>query len=134
LEEVSALANDIQSHWASIYPLLSIRNEQEYDLAIERLDSLLDEIGTNEQHPLYGLLDTLGTLIYVYEEYHPMPETSGIDTLQYFMEEHHLSPSDLPEIGPQDVVSKVLDGKLDLNVRQICALAKRFGVSPTVFF
>jgi len=132
---MSALANDIQSHWASIYPLLSIRNEQEYDRAVERLDSLLDEIGTNEQHPLYGLLDTLGTLIYVYEEeHHPMPGSSGVDMLQYFMEEHNLTPSDLPEIGSQDLVSRVLDGKVELDVRQIRALAKRFGVSPAVFF
>jgi len=131
---MSALANDIQNHWASIYPLLSIRNEQEYDMAVERLDSLLDEIGTNEQHPLYGLLDTLGTLIYVYEEeHHPMPEPDGVSMLQYFMEEHHLTPSDLPEVGPPDVVSDILDGRRELDVGQIRALAKRFQVSPAVF-
>jgi HTH-type transcriptional regulator/antitoxin HigA len=132
---MSALANDIQHHWASIYPLLSIRNEEEYAQAVERLDSLLDEIGTNEQHPLYGLVDTLGTLIYVYEEeHHPMPEVSGVDMLRYFMEEHNLSPSDLPEIGSENMVSTVLDGNAELDVKQIRALARRFGVSPTVFF
>jgi HTH-type transcriptional regulator/antitoxin HigA len=61
---------NIQSHWATIEPLLTIRNELEYDAAIERLNKLLDEIGTNERHPLYDLLDILGTLIHAYEEQH----------------------------------------------------------------
>ena len=36
--------------------------------------ALLDEVGTDEQHPLYTLLDILGTLIYAYDEgHHPLP-------------------------------------------------------------
>ena len=49
------------------------------------------------------------------------------------MDEHGLTQSDLPEIGSQGVVSEVLNGKRDLNVRQIRALAARFGVSAAVF-
>jgi len=49
------------------------------------------------------------------------------------MEEHDLAQSDLPEIGSQGVVSEILAGKRDLNVRQISQLAERFGVSPAVF-
>jgi HTH-type transcriptional regulator/antitoxin HigA len=45
-----------------ISPFLTITNESEYDAAVERLNTLLDEIGTNEKHPLYTFLDTLGTL------------------------------------------------------------------------
>lgn len=33
----------------------------------------------------------------------------------------------------QGVVSEILSGKRDLNVRQITQLAARFGVSPAVF-
>jgi HTH-type transcriptional regulator/antitoxin HigA len=47
--------------------------------------------------------------------------------------EHDLKQSDLPEVGSQGVVSEILSGKRDLNVRQMRALAKRFGVSPAVF-
>jgi HTH-type transcriptional regulator / antitoxin HigA len=113
---------------------LSIRNEHEYDLAIERLNRLLDEVGTDEQHPLYTLLDTLGTLIHAYEEeHHPIPDCSGADVLRFLMEEHGLTQSDLPEIGSQGVISEILRGKRELNVRQIRALAKRFHVSPGVF-
>jgi HTH-type transcriptional regulator/antitoxin HigA len=125
---------ELQQHWTAISPLLSLRNEQEYDRAVECLNRLLDEVGTNEQHPLYTLLDTLGTLIHAYEEeHHPIPECSGVDVLRFLMEEHGLTQSDLPEIGSQGVVSEILRGKRELNVRQMRALAKRFHVSPGVF-
>jgi HTH-type transcriptional regulator/antitoxin HigA len=131
---MSVSTKDIQSHWANIRPLLTIRNEREYELAVKRLNRLLDEIGANERHPLYGLLDTLGTLLHAYEEtHHPMPESSGADMLRFFMEEHGLTQSDLPEVGSQGVVSEVLNGRRELNVRQIRALAGRFRVSPAVF-
>jgi HTH-type transcriptional regulator / antitoxin HigA len=132
---MTMFTKDIQIHWENIRPILTIRNEREYDLAIQRLNDLLDEIGTNEHHPLYGLLDTLGTLIHAYEEAHqPMPEVRGADMLRYFMEEHGLTQADLPELGSQGVVSELLNGKRDLNTRQIRELARRFKVSPAVFF
>ena len=115
-------------------PLLSIRNEHEYDQAIERLNHLLDQIGTDENHSLYGLLDTLGTLIHAYErEHYPMPEASGVDMIHFFMEEHGLTQRQLPELRSQGVVSEILNGKRALNLRQIRALAERFQVSPAVF-
>ncbi|GHU14453.1 hypothetical protein AGMMS50225_26310 [Betaproteobacteria bacterium] len=39
----------------------------------------------------------------------------------------------LPEVGSQGVVSEILTGKRELNVRQIQALSERFGVSPATF-
>lgn len=124
----------LQQHWAHISPLLTIRNEREYDQAIERLNGLLDEIGTDERHPLYGRLDTLGTIIDAYEErHHPIPESSGAEVFRYLMEKHALTQSDFPEVGSQGVVSEILSGKRELNVRQIRALARRFHVSPAAF-
>jgi HTH-type transcriptional regulator/antitoxin HigA len=131
---MTVILQELQQHWTAISPLLSMRNEHEYDLAVERLNYLLDEVGTDEQHPLYTLLDTLGTLIHAYEEqHHPMPECSGVDVLRFLMDEHGLTQSDLPEIGSQGVVSDILRGKRELNIRQIRALAERFQVSPAVF-
>ncbi|HET9908476.1 MAG TPA: hypothetical protein VFQ23_17635 [Anaerolineales bacterium] len=125
---------ELEIHWKNIAPILCIRNEREYDMAVKRLNELLDEIGNDEKHPLYSLLDTLGTLIHAYEEEHyPIPEASGVDVLRFLMEEHALSQSDLPEVGSQGVVSEVLNHKRELNVRQVRALAKRFKVSSAVF-
>jgi HTH-type transcriptional regulator/antitoxin HigA len=125
---------ELQIHWQNVAPLLTIRNEREYNAAVKRLNELLDEIGDNEKHPLYSLLDTLGTLIEAYEEEHyPIPESSGADVLRYLMDEHGLTQSSLPEIGSQGVVSEILNGKRELNVRQIRTLAERFKVSTAVF-
>ena len=115
--------------------LLNIQNEQDYDLVLERLNGLIDEVGTDEGHPLYSLLDTLGTVVHAWEEEHyPMPKLEGADALRSLMEEHGLTQSDLPEVGSQGVVSEILGGKRVLNVRQIRALSERFGVSLAVFF
>jgi HTH-type transcriptional regulator/antitoxin HigA len=131
---MTVIPQELQTYWAAISPLLSIHNEHEYDLAIERLNRLLDEVGADEQHPLYTLLDTLATLIHAYEEqHHPMPECSGVDVLRFLIDEHGLTQSDLSEVGSQGVISDILRGKRMLNVRQIRALAKRFQVSPAVF-
>lgn len=131
---MTLLTNELQTHWVNIAPLLSVRNEREYNEAVKRLNSLVDEIGDNEKHPLYSLLDTLGTLISLYEEErYPIPESTGVDVLRFLMDEHSLTQSDLSEIGSQGVVSEILNGRRELNVRQIRALAKRFKVSTAVF-
>lgn len=113
---------------------LTIRNEREYDQVVQRLNGLLDEIGTYEGHPLYGLLDPLGTLIHAYEEQHfEVPEPSGPEMLRFFREEHGLRQSDLPEVGSSRASGGILSGKRELNATRIRALASRLHVSPAVF-
>lgn len=124
----------LEPHWQAISPYMTIRNEGDYDRLVEQLNELIDEVGTDESHSMYGFMDTLGTVLHAYEEKHfSMPEEGGTAVLQYLMEEHGLRQSDLPEIGSQGVVSEILSGKRELNVRQIRALAERFGVSAAVF-
>ena len=131
---MTVLCKDIENHWTVIGPLLSIRNEQEYDLAVERLNGLLDEIDANEKHPLYTLLDTLGILIQAYEEQHySIPTCTGSEMLRFLMEEHSLGETDLAEIGSAEVISEILQGKRELDIQQIHVLAKRFHVAPAVF-
>ena len=128
------ITEDIQAHWQVVSPFFAIRNEEEYDIAIERLNALLDEVGSDEQHPLYDLLDTLGTIIYAYEEiHHPLPECDGVEALHFFMEEHELSKDDFPELGTPDTVLRILDGRQELTLGQIRLLAERFQVSPSTF-
>ena len=131
---MNALLNEAQEHWQAIGPLLTIRSEQDYAAAIERLDTLLREVGDDERHPLYGLLDTLGTLVHAYEEEHvPIPEASGPEVLEYLMEEHGLGPEDLPELGGAKAVRAILAQERELHLDEIRALAERFRVSPAVF-
>lgn len=131
---MTMISEELQQHWKAIGPFLSIRDESEYERAVERLNVLLDEVGADEQHPMHTLLDTLGTLLHAYEEqHHPMPECSGADVLRFLMDEHGLAQSDLPEIGDEGTVADILQGKCELSIRQIRKLATRFHVSPAVF-
>jgi HTH-type transcriptional regulator/antitoxin HigA len=115
-------------------PLGILRSEKDYRKAVAILDEILDEIGENEEHPLADLAEALALFIHSYEESHAkIPEAGGPEILKSLMKEHGLTQSDLPEIGSQGVVSEILSGARELNVRQIRRLAKRFGVSPAVF-
>ena len=131
---MTIIAAEIEQQWAVISPYLTINNDQEYEQAVARLNSLIDEVGTDESHPLYSFLDTLGILIEAYEsENYKIPDCTGVEVLLYLMEEHSLNQSDLPEIGSQGVVSEIINGKRELNVRQIKKLEQRFKISSSAF-
>ena len=116
-------------------PLLAIRNESEYDAAVERLNALVDEVGDHPRDPRYRLIETQSVLIEAYDkEHHEIPDVSGIDILKFLLEQHDIAQGDLPEIGSQGVVSEILRGKRELNKRQIEALSRRFNLSPAAFF
>jgi len=126
---------EIAKVWPDMRNILSVpHNEREYKRLVTLLDKVIDEVGNDEAHPLASFMETLGSLIEMYEGQN-IPETEGdpIDSLKALMEEHGIKQSDLPEIGSQGVVSEVLAGKRQLNIRQIRALSERFNVSPAVF-
>jgi HTH-type transcriptional regulator/antitoxin HigA len=111
-----------------------IRDEAHYWRMASVLDALLDEADGDEDHPAMGLVDIVGDLIGDYEALHrPLPEATGVQALKFLMEQHGLRQGDLPEIGSQGVVSEILAGKRELNIRQVRALGERFGVSPATF-
>lgn len=121
--------------WPGIQNIFSEpHNQKEYTRLVHILDGLIDEVGENESHPLASLMETLGSLIESYEDQNiQMTEGSPSDALKFLMDEHDLKQSDLPEIGSQGVISEILSGKRQFNVRQIKLLSQRFKVSPAVF-
>ncbi|WP_416427206.1 transcriptional regulator [Pseudomonas sp. App30] len=122
-------------HWHLLSPLLAKpRTEHDYDALVASLDELLDLVGADEEHPLSGLVDHLGDLIAAYDhEHRPMPKASGAEVLKLLMDQHRLKQADLAEVGPQSVISEILAGKRQLNLRQIRALSLRFKVSADLF-
>lgn len=120
--------------FSAITQIMPIRDEAHYQYMVETLEGLLEQTGDDEHHPLMGLVDIVGDLIADYEAIQQvLPETKGLDALMFLMEQHGVKQHQLPEVGSQGVVSEVLNGKRSLNVRQIRALADRFGVSPVTF-
>jgi len=135
---MTTLATDqIAQAWdnlQSLIPVSPIRNEQQYDQALKKLHELLDIVGDDERHPLYEVLDTLGTLIHAYEENHyPASPVSGIAVLKFLMDEHQLDASDLPELGSNEMIAELLEGRRELSVENIRVLSKRFNLSPATF-
>ena len=111
-----------------------IRDEAHYQRMTAMLEALLDETTGDENHSAMGLVDIVGDLIEDFEsEHHPLPDVTGVQALKFLMEQHGIKQSDLHEIGSQGVVSEILAGKRELNIRQVRALSERFGVSPATF-
>lgn len=133
---MSALIKQACEHWRYVAPLLSKpANEEDYDALVEALDELLAIVADDENHPLADLVSHMGDMIEAYDETHrPLPRASGVEVLRYLMQEHALSQGDLPEVGTQSVISEILAGKRQLNVRHIRALSERFNVTADVFF
>jgi len=111
------------------------RNEKEYDAAVAELNRLLDEVGDNTKDARYRLIETLSALVEAYDDQHyEVPDVLGVEMLRYLMEEHNLVQADLAaEFGSQSVASEILNGKRELNIKQICKLAERFHVAPAAF-
>jgi len=115
-------------------PFSAIHSQPQYEQTLEALDSLLDATNNDENHPLADMLEALGELIHAYEEEHlPMNDARGVDVICLLMQEHQLTQADLPEIGSQGIVSEVLSGKRELNIRMIRHLSERFKLDPKVF-
>jgi HTH-type transcriptional regulator/antitoxin HigA len=126
---------EIAKVWPNIQSVFSVpHNENDYNNLVNLLDSLIDEVGNDESHLLSPLMETIGSLIEAYESQNYLDiEGDPINVLKALMEEHGLKQSDLPEIGSQGVVSEIISGKRQLNVRQLKLLSQRFKVSPIVF-
>lgn len=108
--------------------------EEEYEDLVGLLDELTDIVRDDEDHPLAKTMDVLGVLIAEYEDEHfPEPKGHPVSVLKYLMEEHQLQQKDLTELGSQGVVSEILNGKRELNLRQVKALSQRFNLPPAVF-
>jgi len=97
--------------------------EKHYRKMVKRADLLSDVIGSSKKHPLLNLFELTSELIRAYDlERFDVPDTKPWELLSFLMEEHGLKQSDLPELGNQSVVSQILSGTRDLNVRQINSL------------
>jgi len=135
----AAIRKEVISSWSNLQkhiPLHPISTEKQYDRAVESLNELLDIIGNDEDHPMCGILHALGGFVKEYEDaHHQIPKVTGVACLRFLMEQHGLKQTDLADLlGGQSVVSGLLSGKRELNIRQIRLLSARFNVSPAVFF
>lgn len=123
------------SHWGHVVPYVHApRNEQEYEKLLDFVDELMDWSRHHKDERATSLLNLVASNIEAYEGHrYPAKKISAIDMLKFLMDEHGLGQNDLPEIGSQSLVSKILNDERQLTLEHIRSLSKRFGVSPSVF-
>jgi HTH-type transcriptional regulator / antitoxin HigA len=111
-----------------------IRDEADYDNAIEMLDSL---VGFKLNKDQLDYVEVLTTLVGVYEDEHHAIDTSdisGLDSLKYLMEQNDMNASDLGELlGNRSLGSKILRGERELSKAHLRILADRFKVDAGLF-
>ena len=132
---VKDIASEAVSHWKYLAPALTApQSADDHEHLVAVLDEILDAGGADEASPLATLAERIGELIEVYEaERHPIPHASPAEVLAFLMDQNGLMPEDLPELGTPNVVSAVLNGRRELDIRQVATLSKRFGVPADVF-
>jgi len=102
-----------------------IRNEIDYDRALDRVDFLMDldpDMGTKESDEL----EILVMLIEKYEEKAwAISEPDPIEAIKYRMEQMQLKQKDLvPYIGNKSKVSEVLNRKIGLSLNMVYNLSR----------
>ncbi len=120
-----------------VFPLQPLSSKAHHESALKVMEKLINHINNHgsTDEGIRAYFETLTALTGEYEKKHfEDPKVSGGEMLEYLMELKGLKQTDLSkELGGQSVVSDVLSGKRELNLKQIRALAKKLGVSPEVF-
>lgn len=109
--------------------LKPIRNELEYNKALDRVDELM-ELNPKEETKESDELEILVLLIEKYEEMAwNISAPDPIEAIKYRMEELNLKQKDLvPFIGNKSKVSEVLNRKIELSLRMIKNLSKALNI------
>ncbi len=104
--------------------LKPIKNEKDYDKALERVDALM------ELNPKFGTAqsDELEVLVMLINRYEDkawvISEPDPIEAIKIRMEQMHLRQKDLiPYIGNKSKVSEVLNRKIGLSLSMITNIA-----------
>ena len=117
--------------------ITDIQTDAEYQNALALMDELIEDY--DKQRPLIEILsasiERWENSADEFTEFNQrIKALGGVATLKLLMEQHGLGIANMPEIGSNTLVSKVLNGKRNLTRNHIEALSKRFGVSPALFF
>lgn len=111
-----------------------VRTEEDYAQACATIDTLLDEIGDNETHPLADVLDYFADQVKAYEdENFQIPDAEPKEVLRFLMEQHGLKQEDLGTCAPQSRISDILNGKRSISKEIAKRLAQCFHVRADVF-
>lgn len=129
------MSSDI-SHEAEPLTKNGIKTDSDYQQALAIIDELIENYDDN-----LVLIEALSGVIEIYESNDDSFQArqsrinSATATLTVLMDQHRLAARDFEsEIGSEQVVMHILEGKSELSSENILKLAKRFGIIPLLFF
>lgn len=130
LPEITRAWMTFQDH-AGLRP---IRNAADFDRVQALANALADDVGDDDQHPLYSLFEIVMDMIERWEDQHvqiaPAPPR---EVLRHLLEANNLKQKDLEGIASQTLVSDILAGRREISKRLAKALAERFHVDISAF-
>lgn len=108
-----------------------IKNENDYEMALSRIEELMDAESDTEE---MDELELLTALVEMYEERHyPAGLPDPISAIKFRMEQLELTQKDMvPYFGSKSRVSEILNGKRKLTLPMMRALNKELGISAEV--
>ena len=129
------IIKNLKSSMEMISPFVKIpKNDKELEALTKALEILVEFAKDSDDHPLNFLIEIMTNNIEKYEnEHYPIKDVPGHEMMVYLMELKGIKQTELHDVGPQNVISDIINNKRQLNVRQIRALAKRFNLSAETF-
>ncbi|KXX68031.1 type II toxin-antitoxin system HigA family antitoxin [Flammeovirga sp. SJP92] len=109
--------------------LFPVKSEAQYDTYIDKLDELMEAETLSEEEEL--TLEHLSILIDAYEQDNVEINTSSLkplDLIRFKMDQMGLKQKDLTFIGSSGVISEVLNGKRQLNLKMIKTVAEHLDI------
>ena len=115
----------------TILPIRPIRNEEDYETALEEIESLWD---AGPSTPEGDRLDVLVMLVEAYEEEHyPIPSPDPIEMILHVMDARGLTRKDMePYLGSRARVSEILNRRRPLSLEMIRRLQVELGIPADV--
>lgn len=111
-----------------------IESDAQNRLYTDKLIELMKKPHRSAEERKYARL--LAALIESYEsKRYPIPSVKPEEVLAELIDQNNLRQKDLvPLLGPESVVSEIVNGKRALSAANIEKLSRKFNVSPAVFF
>lgn len=128
---------ELTNAWTSVQSLTHLRPVRDED-GFERMQQLCnwlaDEVGDDENHPLYSMFDLVMQLIEDWESEHVfIPQAQPREVLRHLLEVNNLKQKDLSEIASHTLISDILNGRREISKRLAKALSERFHVDVAAF-
>ena len=114
--------------------LRPIRSLADFERVNVLTDALSDEVGDDESHPLFSMLELTMELMQRWEDEHVLvPDVEPKEVLRYLLEENGLKQKDLSDIASPTLISDILAGRREISRVLAKRLADRFNVNVSAF-